>query len=707
VDRPTPGIAAVPWGAAVREPGEGWDESNPVPATTLTLVEGATFVIASATGDIDPGGVEGLFVGDTRICSALQLRIDDHVVEPLTSAPRSPSSAAFVGRTIDRQLVFRDLSVGRGMRVDLRVRNLAGTHREVEVALRMDTDLAGLFEVKTRSVIVPPVPRRADGATLRFADADGHRGLTAIGSEGAVAGEDGTIRWRVPLDAGREWSGCVEFRALRGGHDVASAVSCDAPLTAPKGIARMDETPRCHTDVPGLATAIRRAGEDLGALQIEDPDHPEDVLVAAGAPWYMTLFGRDSILTSWMALVLDPDMAFGTVRALARLQGREDVPETEEQPGRILHEIRSSSGASLALADGHIYYGSIDATPLFVMLVHELWRWGAGAARIQELMPALDAALAWQERRFDAGEGYLSYRAAVPGSLVNQSWKDSHDAIGFADGRLADPPIATAEVQAYAFAAWRAGAALARAFGDPGTAEERDRRAEDLRSRFARDFWLEDRGAVALALDGAGRQVDAVASNMGHCLWTGIVDEPAQAVAIARWLVSPELASGWGVRTLATSMARHSPLSYHNGSVWPHDTAIAIAGLRRAGFVEEAHALSRDLLLAADALGGRLPELFAGLTAEEMVVPVRYPTSCSPQAWASAAPLLVLRALLGLEPDVPTGHLALDPRLPEGSGHLRIEGLPLAGAHLTIDVRHDGFDVTGLPAGTSLATASD
>ena len=528
MDRPTPGIAAVPWGAAVREPGEGWDESNPVPATTLTLVEGATFVIASATGDIDPGGVEGLFVGDTRICSALQLRIDDHVVEPLTSAPRSPSSAAFVGRTIDRQLVFRDLSVGRGMRVDLRVRNLAGTHREVEVALRMDTDLAGLFEVKTRSVIVPPVPRRAEGATLRFADADGHRGLTAIGSEGAVAGEDGTIRWRVPLDAGREWSGCVEFRALRGGHDVASAVSCDAPLTAPKGIARMDETPRCHTDVPGLATAIRRAGEDLGALQIEDPDHPEDVLVAAGAPWYMTLFGRDSILTSWMALVLDPDMAFGTVRALARLQGREDVPETEEQPGRILHEIRSSSGASLALADGHIYYGSIDATPLFVMLVHELWRWGAGAARIQELMPALDAALAWQERRFDAGEGYLSYRAAVPGSLVNQSWKDSHDAIGFADGRLADPPIATAEVQAYAFAAWRAGAALARAFGDPGTAEERDRRAEDLRSRFARDFWLEDRGAVALALDGAGRQVDAVASNMGHCLWTGIVDEPAQ-----------------------------------------------------------------------------------------------------------------------------------------------------------------------------------
>ena len=318
-------------------------------------------------------------------------------------------------------------------------------------------------------------------------------------------------------------------------------------------------------------------------------------------------------------------------------------------------------------------------------------------------MPAVDAALAWQERRFDAGEGYLSYRAAVPGSLVNQSWKDSHDAIGFADGRLADPPIATAEVQAYAFAAWRAGAALARAFGEPTTAEERDRRAEDLRSRFARDFWLEDRGAIALALDGAGRQVDAVASNMGHCLWTGIVDEPAQAAAIARWLVSPELASGWGVRTLATSMARHSPLSYHNGSVWPHDTAIAIAGLRRAGFVEEAHVLSRDLLLAADALGGRLPELFAGLTAEEMVVPVRYPTSCSPQAWASAAPLLVLRALLGLEPDVPAGRLALDPRLPEGSGHLRIEGLPLAGAHLTIDVRHDGFDVTGLPAGTSLA----
>jgi glycogen debranching enzyme len=299
------------------------------------------------------------------------------------------------------------------------------------------------------------------------------------------------------------------------------------------------------------------------------------------------------------------------------------------------------------------------------------------------------------------GDGYIEYQRATPAGLLNQGWKDSHDSIAFADGRLPDGPIALVEVQAYAYAAWRAGAALAAATGATAEADRRRRRADELRRRFTEDFWMPERGALAVALDGAKRQVDAVTSNMGHCLWTGIVDD-ALVPDVACWLAGPEMASGWGLRTLAPSMARYDPLSYHHGSVWPHDTAIAVAGLRRAGRLDEANRLAVDLLRAAVAVGGRLPELYAGLGPEDLSVPVPYPTSCSPQAWAAAAPLLVLRALLGFEPDVPAGVVRVAPALPPGSSHLRLRGVRLAGASVDIEVHGEDLAVHGLPPGLEL-----
>jgi glycogen debranching enzyme len=449
--------------------------------------------------------------------------------------------------------------------------------------------------------------------------------------------------------------------------------------------------------------AVLRSADDLAALRLVDPDHPADLLVAAGAPWYMTLFGRDSLLTSWMALPLDPNLALGTVRSLARIQGTRYDPETEEQPGRILHEVRFARGVSLRLADGDVYYGTVDATPLFVMLVHELMRWGTSTSAIEELRPAVDAALGWIAGWGDPdGDGYIEYGPAQPPQLVNQGWKDSYDSVTFADGRLADAPVALAEAQAYAYAAWRAGAALAAAAGNEPTAADRRARADGLRRNFERDFWLADRDAYALALDRDKRPVDAIASNMGHLLWAGIVAEPDRAAAVARHLTSREMFTGWGIRTLATSMARYNPLAYHNGSVWPHDTAICAAGLRRYGFVEESHLVSRGLLAAADALGGRLPELFAGLTDAEMPVPVRYPTSCSPQAWASASPLLLLRTLLGLEPEVPNGEIEIDPEMPQGATTLNVDDLPLAGLRVGVEVDGDALAVRGLPRGLAL-----
>jgi glycogen debranching enzyme len=403
-----------------------------------------------------------------------------------------------------------------------------------------------------------------------------------------------------------------------------------------------------------------------------------------------------------MALIIDPQLALSTVRVLARLQGKNTVPETEEQPGRILHEVRFGRGASLALEHGDVYYGSVDSTPLFVMLVGELRRWGTPLSELEPLLPAVDAALAWMAGPGDPDDdGFIEYARTTDSGLVNQGWKDSFDGLSFADGRMPTPPIALCEVQGYAYAAWIAGAELAEATGANAVAARRRLRADELQTAFNESFWMPERQAFAIALDGDKQPVDAIASNMGHCLWTGIVDRD-KAAAVARWLASDELFSGWGLRTLATSMALYNPLSYHNGSVWPHDTAIAIAGLRRAGFVEEAHKLAMALLSASVAEDGRLPELFAGLAPEEIDVPVAYPASCAPQAWASAAPLLIVRSLLGFEPNVPRGELEIDPVLTPGAGSLLVEGLRMADAIITIDIEDDAVAVRGLPRGLAL-----
>ena len=331
------------------------------------------------------------------------------------------------------------------------------------------------------------------------------------------------------------------------------------------------------------------------------------------------------------------------------------------------------------------------------MLVGELRRWGIPLDDLRPLLPAVDAALRWIAGPGDSdSDGYVEYQRGSAAGLVNQGWKDSWDAISFADGRLAEGPIALAEVQAYAYAAWQAGAELAGAVGDRATAARRRKRAEKLREQFNRDFWLEDQGAFALALDGNKRPVDAVASNMGHCLWAGIVDQE-RVHSVSRWLLSAELCSGWGLRTLATSMARYNPLSYHNGSVWPHDTAISVAGLRRYGQVDDALQLGNCLLAAASATGGEMPELFSGIGRDEAPVPVGYPASCRPQAWASGAPLLILRSLLGLEPDVPAGHVDLDPVLPAGANTLRLRSMPLAGTSISVEVNNDALAIRGLP----------
>jgi glycogen debranching enzyme len=676
------------------------EESQPVHPATVTLVEGATFAICGRGGDIG-GGTEGVFVADTRICSHLELHIDGELVEPLTVTEPSPFTAFFVGRSPDREvLVERVFHLGVGLRVDLAVRNLTNEARTTRVALDVWTDLADIFSVKEGRPSARAAECTAAPGVLTFRSTDDEVGLAVTSDPPGQAEGAGRLCWDVELAPRSRWSACLELAAQRRGDQLDLRHPCGEPtelaLPATRQAAWNAALPSIQTDIAGLDVAYRRSVEDLGSLRLFDPREPRPI-IAAGAPWFMTLFGRDSILASLMAIWVDPDLALATAHILARLQGTRDDPGSEEQPGRILHEVRFSTGSSMALEDGDLYYGTVDATPLFVVLVDELRRWGTPADEIDSLLPAVDAALGWIAGPGDPdGDGYLEYRRRTPTSLANQGWKDSFDAISFADGRLADPPIALAEVQGYAYAAWLGGARLAEAAGDRETADARRARAATLQERFERDFWLDDRQALALALDGDKHPVDAVASNMGHCLWSGIVRRPDQRAAIADRLLSPEMFCGWGVRTLGESMGRYNPISYHNGSVWPHDTAICVAGLRRAGHHAEALRLAEGLLAAADARDGRLPELFAGIDRDEIPTPVDYPASCSPQAWAAASPLLVIRSLLGLEADLPDGHVTIDPHLPEGTT-LDLEGVNIGPHRATIRATASDAAVDGLP----------
>jgi glycogen debranching enzyme len=684
-------------------PWEFEGESAVLGSGLVTLVEGSSFCLSGRGGDVRPGTPHGVFVLDVRHLSCLVLTIDGVEAEPLTAVVREPFAATFVararparGRADSSVLVRRDRHVATGMREDVTVRNYSRDRVTVEVALTADADFADLFAVK-ESRVVPSRATVVDGEPGTVTFRSGARD-TVLSFSVAPALDGGRAAWSVDLDPGAEWHVAVGVSAVLDGVPL-------VPVERTTPGERLREWravgPVVTTDYPPLAHAVAQAVEDLGALRIFDPAHPDRPVIAAGAPWFMTLFGRDSLLASWMSLLVSPDLARGVVETLAELQGERVDPETEEQPGRILHEVRFDRSSSLALGGGHVYYGTADATPLFVMLLGELRRWGLGEDVVARLLPHADRAIEWVETYGDAdGDGYVEYERATPRGLLNQGWKDSWDGVPFADGTLAEPPIALAEVQGYTFAAYQARAYFADESGDTATATRLRARALALRERFNADFWLPDRGYYAMALDRDKRPVDALASNMGHCLWTGIVDED-KAAAVAAHLVGPDLFGGWGIRTLATSMASYNPISYHCGSVWPHDNAIAVAGLVRYGFVDEAHRVVLAMLDAAEASGGRLPELFSGLSRDDVPVPVPYPTSCSPQAWASAAPLMFLRSILRLDPWVPHGQAWLSPSLPPGIGSLTVDRVPLAAQRLRITVA-GSVEVDPMPAGIEL-----
>jgi glycogen debranching enzyme len=652
----------------------------------VTLVEGSSFCVSDHAGTIAPGGTHGLFVRDTRVLSRWQLYVDGHPVEPLTVVSDQPFSCRFLGRCAPRPghtdaTLITEVRryVGQGMREDITLRNQGAEAAGVEVHLKADADFADLFEVKDRRVTGHrAVGRRVVGSDIVcwIENTPDQRGVRISAPGAQITAEGITFRAVVPPRG--SWTTTVEVLPSVSGQELAAAFPTDLPVETAGPAQRMRgwtaAAPDVEVDHPGLAAALSMSRRDLGALRIVDADHPDDDVVAAGAPWFMALFGRDSLLTSAFLLPYMPGLALGTLRTLARLQGRREDAMTEEQPGKILHEVRLGADLSLALGGDSVYYGSIDSTPLFVMLVGRALQWGVPVEQLRELVPAVDRALSWIATYGDRdGDGFVEYQRSTDRGLVNQGWKDSFDAIAFSDGVPARTPIALAEVQGYVYAAYLARADLAEALGSDGT-PWRDQAAE-LKRRFHEAFWLPSVGYYAVALDGDKRPVDVLTSNLGHCLWTGIVEESV-ADQVVGHLLSPAMFTGFGLRTLATDATAYNPVSYHNGSVWPHDSVIGAAGIARYGRRDEAERVLAGLLDAADAFGGRLPELFCGFDRAEIPVPVPYPTSCSPQAWAAGVPYEALRIAVGLEADLPRGSVSALPAMGL-VGTVRIEGLRL------------------------------
>jgi glycogen debranching enzyme len=652
----------------------------------VQILEGNTFVVSDLRGDISASLTDptGLFSYDTRFLSKWVLTIDGEHLNPLSVDDLSYFETRFflvpgTGTVyVDSKLsVIRQRAVADGFEERLTILN--HDEQPVELSVRIDvaSDFADLFEVKDALVKTGKYGAHVDGGNLVLTYArDTFSRSTTISSSAPAELDDEGLTFTVGLESHGEWT--TELQVVAGGMGVDGGEG-----GARKRASKARELERWLADAPGLEcdwdplrNIYRRSLVDLAALRFSPPIARGRSLPAAGLPWFMTLFGRDSILTSLQALPFVPELAETTLRALAEWQGSRSDDFRDEDPGRILHELRYGELTAFEERPHSPYYGSVDATPLYLVLLDEYERWTGDRKLVRDLQYEARAALRWIDEYADLqGNGYISYkRRNEETGLENQCWKDSWDSISYRDGRLPGFPRATCELQGYAYDAKVRAARLAREiWKDVSFAEELEQQAADLKRRFNRDFWVADGGYYALALDADGAQVDALSSNNGHLLWSGIVDK-SKAKTVVRHLLGPRLFSGWGVRTLAEGEARYNPIGYHVGTVWPFDTSFIAWGLRRYGFKQEAAELAAGILEAAELFDGRLPEAFGGYERSVTKYPVQYPTACSPQAWSTGAPLLLLRTMLGLQPV--GDHLVVDPALPSAIGHLELLDIP-------------------------------
>jgi glycogen debranching enzyme len=658
----------------------------------IKILDGNTFVVSDANGDIEASATDptGLFSFDTRFLSHWLMTLDGQRLNALSVDDLNYFEARFflvpgTGTVyVDADLsVIRTRTVATGFREHVRVLN--HRHEPVDLTIRFeaDSDFADLFEVKDALKKKGKYSKKTDGGKLTLVYERGpYARATVISANAKAKVDERGLTFKVRIQPHKEWTAELEVAATPLGATAAAfresgrrngRQTRDMSKDLDRWVAN---APRLESDWEPLRATYRRSLVDLAALRFSPLTAGKRSLPAAGLPWFMTMFGRDSIFTSLQALPFAPELAATTLVELGLRQGSRIDDFRDEDPGRILHEMRFGEMTAFEERPHSPYYGCADATPLYVVLMDEYERWTADRKLVRDFEPEARAALAWIDAYADLrGNGYIWYqRRNEETGLENQCWKDSWDSISYKDGRLPGFPRATCELQGYAYDAKTRGARLAReVWKDEALAKQLEREAADLKRRFNRDYWVEDGQYFALALDSEGGQVDALASNNGHLLWSGIVDK-TKAKAVVGHLMGRRLFSGWGVRTLAEGEGRYNPIGYHVGTIWPFDNSFIAWGLRRYGYKAEAAQIAAGMLEAAEFFDGRLPEAFGGYERSVTKYPVQYPTACSPQAWSTGAPLLFLRTMLGLEPL--GDHLVVDPALPVEIGHLELLDIP-------------------------------
>jgi glycogen debranching enzyme len=651
---------------------------------SVIIVDGATFVFSDRNGDVDADSPEGFFYEDVRHLSKWLLTVDGKELQPLTSRVVDHFSARFVGaKEGDREQtlsVRRDRFVADGLHEDIVVTNHADAARTVRVELAFGSDFADVLEAQQEGTAKRGRYSAETGANTvtLWQNREGKRRGTAIRFRRRGRLRRDRVVFDLRLGPGESWDTCVDVSPVVGRRRVRPLLGCDSFAKKAPGLPLsqddwLEQAPGLEADWDPLEHVYRQSLLDLAALRIRPQEgHLRWAMPAGGLPWFMTVFGRDSIVASYEALPFQPHLANATLQCLAELQATDWDDFADAQPGKIAHEVRRGTLAELGEIP-RVYYGTHDATLLFLILLDEYESWTGDRAFVRKLEPNARAALGWLEGPADLdGDGYLEYqrRSNAPSALDNQCWKDSDDSIRFSDGRRATPPIATCEVQGYAYDARLRVARLMRdIWHDHETAARLEREAAELKERFNRDFWLTRRGHYALALDRDKRPVDSLTSNTGQLLWTGIVNE-RRAGRIVERMLRKDMFTGWGIRSMSEKEAAYNPLEYHNGTVWPHDTALIAEGMRRYGFRDEAGRVCAALLYAAEAFGNQLPEVFAGFPRDRTETPVEYPNALKPQAWAAGAPLLAIRTLLGL--DANGGKVRRSAHIPESLGRVRL-----------------------------------
>ncbi|BAZ68579.1 MAG: amylo-alpha-1,6-glucosidase [Pelatocladus maniniholoensis HA4357-MV3] len=671
----------------------------------ITINDSSSFLVTASDGSIDDNQAQGFFVRDTRLISYYEISLNRYRLSLLASSNITHHSAIYQFTNPQLPTVNGNLPAGTllvtirrdiigGMHEDIDITNHHSEPVEFQLMLAIRSDFADIFEVRAKNIVT-----RGETATIwkdgilstKYHNGSFVRGILTepICSSSKANYANGRLIFNVVISPGKRWHTCINFTALANGDVLKAQQTCTISHTTEAGKVR-DEFLSNATNLQSSNAEIRefyqQALVDMGALRIKVEDNGHQFwMPAAGIPWFMAVFGRDSILTSLQTMAVYHDFARGTLVRLAQLQATEFDDWHDAEPGKMLHEFRWDELTKLQQLPYNPYYGTIDTTILWIVTLVEAYSWNADLSMLDECRSPLEKALSWIDKYGDFDEdGFVEYLTRSSHGLRNQGWKDSGESMVYPNGKLVEPPIALCEVQGYVYDAWLKAALIYEVWGEKERSQKLRQKAETLYQRFNDRFWMEDEGFYCLGLDNNKQQIKSIASNPGQLLWSGIVPQERAKKVVDR-LFQPDMWCGWGVRTLSAKNVAYNPISYQRGSVWPHDNSIIASGLKRYGYHEEANRIAEGIFAAASYFqSGRMPELFAGIERQDNNFPVPYPDANIPQAWAAGSIFLLIRSILGLEADAPQKKLKIQPSLPQCLPDLELKNLAVGDAKVSL-----------------------